>query len=191
VNNAHARTTLGAPPGGHVQRDRDRALTHAGRRRTRASKHAETLTYASFDNGSHLPHYRSMRSLRRAGAGILAVIAATVALAGCSADGTSPPQPTAQVVVAFQWMQSEVQPIGWTAQTHDVVPPAESDDPSLSPCQDADVADADLIVDLGGFKPVAYEAVGLDATGEALDVSQFVPQLAVPPCGGRSPPPSW
>jgi zinc transport system substrate-binding protein len=129
-----------------------------------------------------------LRSLRRAGAGLLVIIAATVALAGYSADAPSPPQSAVPVVVQFGQVQFAVQSVGWELPASNLVAPTDSDDPNLGPGEDADVADADLLVDLSGFQPVADEAVRLETVGKPFDVNDFVPSLAAPPYAGRSPP---
>jgi hypothetical protein len=121
---------------------------------------------------------------------MLAVIAAIAALAGWSADPPSQPQPTTPTVVTAESLPVVAQALSWHPFTNDVVPPIDSDDPDLSPSEDADVADADLIIDLGGFQPAVFEGSALVAAGEALDVHEFVPRPAAPHFGGRSPPPN-
>jgi hypothetical protein len=131
-----------------------------------------------------------LRSLRRAAAATVAVVAAAVGLAALSTDPPSPPQPSAPVL-SLQPLQFVVQAVGWEPEPGDVVQPVESDDPNLSPGQDADIADTDFLVPLGGFQDATDEGVGLEVAGEALDVVGFVPLLAPSPRGGRSPPRVW
>jgi zinc transport system substrate-binding protein len=107
-------------------------------------------------------------------------------LAACSASPPRAPGDAVRVVVALYPLQFVVEQVGGeTVSVKNLVQPgAEPHDLELSPRQVADVADADLVVYLGGFQPAVDEAVGLEAADEGLDVGEFVPLLAAPVPGG-------
>jgi zinc transport system substrate-binding protein len=125
---------------------------------------------------------------RRAVLVTLALVAAASGLAACSAARPRLPGAAVRVVVALYPLQFVVEEVGGGAVSvkNLVAPGAEPHDLELSPRQVADVADADLVVYLGGFQPAVDEAVGLEAADEALDVGEFVPLLAAPEPGGPS-----
>ena len=125
-------------------------------------------------------------AVRRAAVAVLALVAAGMGLAACSADRPRPPGSAVRVVVAVYPLQYVVEEVGGgTVSVKNLVSPgAEPHDLELSPRQVADVADADLVVYLGGFQPAVDEAVGLEAADEALDVGEFVPLLAAPDIKG-------
>jgi zinc transport system substrate-binding protein len=118
----------------------------------------------------------------------LALVAAAIGLAACSAIRPRPPGAAVRVVVALYPLQYVVEEVGGgTVSVKNLVAPgAEPHDLELSPRQVADVADADLVVYLDGFQPAVDEAVGLEAADEALDVGEFVPLLAAPDINGPS-----
>jgi zinc transport system substrate-binding protein len=124
--------------------------------------------------------------VRSAVIGALALVAAATGVAACSADRPRPPGAPVRVVVALYPLQYVVQEVGGgrVSVKNLVSPGAEPHDLELSPRQVADVADADLVVYLGGFQPAVDEAVGLEAADEALDVGGSVPLLAAPEPGG-------
>jgi zinc transport system substrate-binding protein len=123
--------------------------------------------------------------IRRAALAVLALMAGAT-LAACSADRPRPPGVAVRVVVALYPLQFVVEQVGGgtVAVKNLVQPGAEPHDLELSPRQVADVADADLVVYLGGFQPAVDEAVGLEAADQSLDIGEFVPLLSAPTQAG-------
>ena len=119
---------------------------------------------------------------RRALAAAIAGLAGLATVAGCSTDRSRAPGSAVRVVVALYPLQFVVEGVGGprVSVKNLVAPGAEPHDLELQPRQVADVADADLVVYLGGFQPAVDEAVGLEAPDDGLDIGEFVPLLAAP-----------
>jgi zinc transport system substrate-binding protein len=113
---------------------------------------------------------------------ILAASAAmTLLLTGCAADDeASGNGASTDTAAAFY-------PLGWLAEQlgGDVElltsPGVEPHDLELSPQQVAQVADADVVLLLGGFQPAVDEAVEQQAGGEVVDVAEVVDLVADDP----------
>jgi zinc transport system substrate-binding protein len=101
-----------------------------------------------------------------------------ILLAGCGSAGAGPGgQPEAsrlQVLTSFyplQWATEQI--AGARADVGSLTKPgAEPHDLELGPRDIAEVAEADLVVFLGGFQPAVDDAVASEGSGRSLDVSK-------------------
>jgi len=119
-----------------------------------------------------------------------AALAATIllaGLAGCGAGNPRGPGEPIRVVAGFYPLQFVAEQVGGDrVDVKNLVQPgAEPHDLELSPRQVADVADADLVVFLGGFQPAVDQAVDLEAAGSALDIGTVVTLLTAPAAHDR------
>jgi zinc transport system substrate-binding protein len=105
---------------------------------------------------------------------LLAAVAGAAGLAGCAAD--SPADGRLAVVVGFYPLQFVAEQVGGdrVSVTNLAQPGAEPHDLELSPQQMAAVADAGLVLYLRGFQPELDEAVALEASDAAVEVSTVV-----------------
>jgi zinc transport system substrate-binding protein len=120
------------------------------------------------------PAARSSRP-RRCLAGLAAVSAAAT-LAGCGALQDDQGSTGREVVASFYplaWVTEQVAGDDWTV-TNLTTPGGEPHDLELGIGATADVADADLVVYLGGFQPAVDDAVASNAGGETLDAADVV-----------------
>jgi zinc transport system substrate-binding protein len=113
-------------------------------------------------------------------AGLLAA-AAVVAMtaAACTAGaGTGPDRDRLRVVAAFYplWFVAERTGGDRVSTSTLAAPGVEAHDLELTPSQVADIAEADLVIYLGGFQPAVDDAVAAHA-GDALDVAGLVPLI--------------
>jgi zinc transport system substrate-binding protein len=111
---------------------------------------------------------------------LVALAATTLLLTGCAADDESAGNESTDTAAAFY-------PLGWLAERvgGDVQlltsPGVEPHDLELSPQQVAQVADADVVLVLGGFQPAVDDAVEQQAAGEVVDVAEVVDLVADDP----------
>ncbi|SBT45882.1 metal ABC transporter substrate-binding protein [Micromonospora auratinigra] len=111
----------------------------------------------------------------------LAATAALLTLGGVAAcsggDGSGSDPGRVDVVAAFYPLQFLAERIGGDAVTvtNLVKPGAEPHDLELHPRQVGQVADAELIVYLGGFQPAVDEAVAQNGNDRAFDVAGVQP----------------
>ena len=105
---------------------------------------------------------------------VIALAATSLLLTGCAADEEpSGEESSTDTAAAFY-------PLGWLAERvgGDVrlltSPGVEPHDLELSPQQVAQVADADVVLLLGGFQPAVDDAVQQQAAGEVVDVAEVV-----------------
>jgi zinc transport system substrate-binding protein len=111
---------------------------------------------------------------------LVALAATTLLLTGCAADDESAGDESTDTAAAFY-------PLGWLAERvgGDVQlltsPGVEPHDLELSPQQVAQVADADVVLVLGGFQPAVDDAVDQQAAGEVVDVAEVVDLVADDP----------
>jgi zinc transport system substrate-binding protein len=112
---------------------------------------------------------------RRSTSPLLAVVGASLVMAGCGAD----PAATADagddrltVLAAFYPLQFAAERVGGDRVTVDnlTAPGAEPHDLELTPQDVGRVSDADLVVLLEGFQPAVDEAVAADGAAAAYDV---------------------
>jgi zinc transport system substrate-binding protein len=109
-------------------------------------------------------------------AGVVAV-GATMGLAGCSNQHTPNPDGIIRIVAGFYPLQFVAEQVGGpqVAVTSLTQPGVEPHDLELSPRQVASVADADLVIYLGGFQPAVDQATLQEAADRAFDVANTVP----------------
>lgn len=122
---------------------------------------------------------------------IPSAVAAVVALAAIAMGGCATPDPTPgkiDVVAAFYPLQFLAEEIGGehVAVTNLVKPGAEPHDLELSPKQVAAIAGADLVLYLHTLQPSVDDAVKMEASGRALDVTKIAP-LGPAPAGSDEP----
>ena len=105
---------------------------------------------------------------------VIALAATSLLLTGCATDEEpSGEESSTDTAAAFY-------PLGWLAERvgGDVrlltSPGVEPHDLELSPQQVAQVADADVVLLLGGFQPAVDDAVQQQAAGEVVDVAEVV-----------------
>ncbi len=106
----------------------------------------------------------------------LTAVSAAVALAGCGTLQDDQGEAGREVVASFYplaWVTERVAGDGWTVTTL-TAPGGEPHDLELGIGATADVADADLVVYLGGFQPAVDDAVSTNAGGETLDAADVV-----------------
>lgn len=123
----------------------------------------------------------------------LAVIALAGSVAGCAATGSASGEggkPT--VLASFYPLAFVAERIGGpeVAVTNLTTPGVEPHDLELTPRQVGDVADADLVIYLGGFQPAVDEAVEQGA-GRTLEVGGAVPLATTPGSGPERDPHFW
>lgn len=121
---------------------------------------------------------------------LTAALAAAIVLAGLAGCGDGNPRGPGEpirVVAGFYPLQFVAEQVGGdrVVVKNLVQPGAEPHDLELSPRQVADVADADLVVFLGGFQPAVDQAVELEAADSALDVGTVVTLLTAPSARDR------
>ncbi len=105
---------------------------------------------------------------------LAAVLPLAVATSACGAAGAgSEGRGELRVVASFyplQWVTERV--VGPGAEVSSLTPPgAEPHDLELVPRDVATLAEADLVVYLGGFQPAVDDAVAQEADGSALDIA--------------------
>lgn len=105
---------------------------------------------------------------------VIALAATSLLLTGCAADDEPGGEESSTDTAAAFY------PLGWLAERvgGDVrlltSPGVEPHDLELSPQQVAQVADADVVLLLGGFQPAVDDAVQQQAAGEVVDVAEVV-----------------
>jgi zinc transport system substrate-binding protein len=112
----------------------------------------------------------------------LILVPALVAIPACASPQAATPG-TIRVVTAFYPLEEAVARVGgdWVSVTDLTPPGVEPHDLELKPSQLGAIADADLVVYLGGgFQPAVEDAVA-NAQGRAIDVSADLRTLPVPP----------
>ena len=129
--------------------------------------------------------------MRRLAIGTL--LATAVVLAGCSSGGaesaaTSDNGGPVSVVTAFYPLEYATAAVGVDAVSiTSLTPPGvEPHDLELTAQQVAQIAEADLVVYVGGFQPAVDEAVDQQAADRALDVSAGLPLLAAEEHAGET-----
>jgi zinc transport system substrate-binding protein len=122
---------------------------------------------------------RGRRPLRLAGS--LALSAAlAAAVPGCSGGATAPGG-RVSVVASFYPLAEAAQRVGGrlVAVTNLTPPGVEPHDLELDPNEVGDIADADVVLYLGGgFQPAVQDAVSAAAEGERVDLLQGMPTIA-------------
>lgn len=112
----------------------------------------------------------------------LAALAAGLAMAATACSPTTgAPQAIPHVVAAFyplEWASSAVLDDRGSVTTL-TMPGTEAHDTELSPQQIASLADADLVIYLGGFQPAVDEAIEQSGAPTVLDVAELVDLLPV------------
>jgi zinc transport system substrate-binding protein len=111
----------------------------------------------------------------------LAALSAAATLAGCGALQDDQGSAGREVVASFYplaWVTEQVAGGDWTV-TNLTTPGGEPHDLELGIGATADVADADLVVYLGGFQPAVDDAVASTASGATLDAADVVDLLPV------------
>jgi zinc transport system substrate-binding protein len=114
--------------------------------------------------------------LRRAGGFLVATVAFMIAAAGCASEHTPSPDGIIRIVAGFYPLQFVAEQVGGerVRVTSLTQPGVEPHDLELSPRQVASVADADLVVYLGGFQPAVDQATEMEARGRAFDAADMV-----------------
>ena len=126
---------------------------------------------------------RSTSAVRRRPAATVAALGAAALLAGCGeAAGAATPgtgSGTTAVLASFYPLQYVVEQVGGEHVSVDSLTPpgAEPHDLELSPRQVRRVAEADVVVVLGGFQPAVDEAVAARTPEHLVDAAQ-VPEVA-------------
>ncbi len=130
-----------------------------------------------------------MLTSRRPARGIVGIVGAALALiiglAGCAGSREPLADGVIHIVAGFYPLQFVAEQIGG-ARVHVTSltqPGVEPHDLELSPRQVASVADADLVVYLGGFQPAVDEATEQEAADRAFDAADAValrPAVVVP-----------
>ncbi len=124
-----------------------------------------------------------MRSARAIAAGL---VVASAGIAGCTSS-EAVTDGRVEVVASFYPLAEAAERVGGSLVhvTNLTAPGAEPHDLELTPDQLEAIGRADLVLYLGGgFQPAVQDAVG-DAPGDAIDVSQAIRSLAVPPGEGE------
>src|SRR5689334_17669934 len=126
----------------------------------------------------HSEQVHSRGHRRRVVAAVLAAAGAvTLVLSGCAGSHQPSRDGIVRVVVGFYPLQFVAEQVGGdrVRVANLAQPGAEPHDLELSPRQVADVADADLVVYLGGFQPAMDQAAQQEAGGRSLDIAKVVP----------------
>ena len=114
---------------------------------------------------------RTRAQLRGVGAvGAATLLAGCAALAGPEDDGT---QRAAAAFYPLAWVTERVAGDGWQVENL-TSPGGEPHDLELSIEATATVADADLVVHLGGFQPAVDDSISANAQGAVLDAADAV-----------------
>lgn len=112
----------------------------------------------------------------RVAARATAAVATTALLAGCGAVTGDEGAEGGEVVASFYplaWVSERVAGDDWTV-TNLTTPGGEPHDLELSISATADLAEAALVVYLGGFQPAVDDAVETTVTGTVLDAAETV-----------------
>ncbi len=106
-----------------------------------------------------------------------AALFATIGLGACATQHSPSPDGILRIVAGFYPLQYVAEQIGGdhVRVTSLTQPGAEPHDLELSPRQVASVADADLVVYVGGFQPAVDQATAQEASDRAFDAADTVP----------------